>query len=198
MDLSPFGFRVNHRNLIHPAVVGAQRATRSLRTTNGGDRASGRDRSRRTPTSGAADEPFYAGYAHANVAEVEESWSTLGEALAELAPPDLVFATTAAGRAPYHAGLRTVDLLGLCDPEIARVHAPSEARRTLLTSGLTGYAPWFTNPEFLAAYRPAFLLCAAWPKELLPGGALLLEIRRGVANSSSRAEPRRRRGDPVG
>ena len=150
-----------------------------------------------------ADEPFYKGYAHANVAEVEESWSTLGETLAELAPPDLVFATTAAGRAPYHAGLRTIDLLGLCDPEIARVHAvadgpisppagheradpegvlrrrpdlifvsmldalgpdrlvlPSEARHTLLTSGLTGYAPWFTNPDFLAAYRPAFLLSA--------------------------------------
>ncbi len=39
-------------------------------------------------------------------------------------PPDTVIALNAAGIIPYESGFRTIDMMGLCDPEIARSSRP--------------------------------------------------------------------------
>jgi len=52
----------------------------------------------------------------------DEDWAGFGRALARDLGGDstVVIATTASGAIPYYAGLRTVDMLGLNDPWIAR------------------------------------------------------------------------------
>jgi arabinofuranosyltransferase len=143
--------------------------------------------------------PFYRGHPLTTAAAMEEGWSALGRTLHAHAPADLVVATSAAGRMPFESKRRTIDLLGLCDPAIARstavsaggalaagheradpkgvfarrpdlihlsmldaltleqIATPSADRWILERGDLRGYASWFDDPAFLAAYRPALL-----------------------------------------
>jgi len=60
---------------------------------------------------------------HAHVKGADENWETVGKVLGELfhdGEHRVVLATTAAGAIPYYSRLETVDMLGLCDPWIAR------------------------------------------------------------------------------
>lgn len=50
-----------------------------------------------------------------------QHWETVGLRLAELLPPGTTIALSPVGALPYRSGLRTIDLLGLNDPHIARV-----------------------------------------------------------------------------
>ena len=47
-------------------------------------------------------------------------WSKIGRRLGELLPPQTTIAVTAAGAIPFHSGLRSVDMLGLTEPAIAK------------------------------------------------------------------------------
>jgi len=63
------------------------------------------------------------GQLHAHVKSPQENWETVGKVLGKLfhdAEHSVVLATTAAGAIPYYSRLETVDMLGLCDPWVAR------------------------------------------------------------------------------
>lgn len=47
-------------------------------------------------------------------------WSKIGRRLGELLPPETTIAVTAAGAIPFHSRLRTVDMLGLTEPAVAK------------------------------------------------------------------------------
>jgi hypothetical protein len=68
---------------------------------------------------------FYGLYTHGN-------WSEIGDALrGELAGTDPLLALQPVGAIPYYSGFRTVDQLGLTDPEVARhgLRAPPDYPR---------------------------------------------------------------------
>lgn len=81
-----------------------------------------------------------------------DCWVTLGRFLAEQ-PRDSVLATDAAGKIPYFSGLRTIDMLGLTDPHIARVESQG---------GRVGHSKM--DPVYVLDRQPD--LIAAW---ILPG-----------------------------
>jgi hypothetical protein len=74
---------------------------------------------------------------HAHV--TTERWGDVGKTLGALfgdGRPEVVVATTTAGAIPYYSGLKTVDMLGLNDPWIAR-HGHIRGRRTGHQRGAT-------------------------------------------------------------
>jgi hypothetical protein len=86
------------------------------------------------------------GRSAAALEEHERRWEDVGHALKRHAPPDLTVATNVAGKLPFHAGKKTLDLLGLCDKTIARTPTVDEGR------GYAGHER--AAPEYVLARSP--------------------------------------------
>jgi hypothetical protein len=89
---------------------------------------------------------FHAGARIDHFRRSEDRWAEIGATLARTAPPETLVATNVAGKLPYHARRRTLDLLGLCDPVIARTRVDDEG---------TGYAGHErANPGYVLGRSP--------------------------------------------
>lgn len=66
------------------------------------------------------DNDFFRGFSLREVKSWEARWDEVGQLLRQRIPRDALLATNVAGRVPYRSELRTLDLLGLTDPVIAR------------------------------------------------------------------------------
>jgi hypothetical protein len=75
--------------------------------------------------------PFFRNATLDEVRAWETHWKLVGQALESRVPKDALLATNVAGRVPYFARTRTLDMLGLADPIVAR---------TPLANAGSGYA----------------------------------------------------------
>jgi hypothetical protein len=81
---------------------------------------------------------------------VELHWKVIGRWLAEHADPSSSIAVTTAGAIPYYSNLRTIDMLGINDPAIARRSMPG------MGSGLAGHEKH--DMAYVLARRPTYIL----------------------------------------
>ena len=92
---------------------------------------------------------------------VSKSGMVVGMWLAQHVPADAVLATNTAGTVPYYSGLRTIDMLGLCDAHIAHRKIDHLGR------GLTGHEKH--DGDYVLSRRPDLILFAASIGALTPG-----------------------------
>jgi arabinofuranosyltransferase len=91
---------------------------------------------------------------------VSKAGMAVGIWLAQHVPPDAVLATNTAGTVPYYSGLRTIDMLGLCDAHIA--HRKIEH----LGAGLVGHEKH--DGDYVLSRRPDLILFASSIGALTP------------------------------
>ncbi len=89
---------------------------------------------------------FFREFTLLEVRQWEERWTLVGQALAQHTPPDVTVATNVAGRVPYFAQRRTLDLLGLNDRVIARTRVED------FGSGYAGHER--AAPDYVLEWRP--------------------------------------------
>jgi hypothetical protein len=99
-----------------------------------------------------------------NEYRVATYWGKVGRWLAEHIPPDATIAVEGAGAIAYYSGLRSIDMLGLNDRHISRVHVPE------MGSGRAGHEK--TDYAYVFARRPD-VIPVQWAEamETLPGFA---------------------------
>jgi hypothetical protein len=125
---------------------------------------------------------------------VAAAGAEVGRWLREHEPPDTLVATNAAGAGPYHSGLPTLDMLGLCDAHIARApmapgihkagHEKADGAYVLSREPdvvLLGAARGREQPFFVSDHdlwrQPGFRERYALERHRLPSGALLTLYR---------------------
>lgn len=128
---------------------------------------------------------------------VSRNGREVGAWLRERYPPDTLIATNTAGSVPYFSGLRTIDMLGLCDAHIAHAavegmgtrkaghekadgaYVLSRAPDIVLFGAARGRAePFFPSDRALWA-QPAFRQRYAIQRRKLPSGApIVMWVRR--------------------
>lgn len=84
---------------------------------------------------------------------VELHWKVIGAWLAEHADPDATIAVTTAGAIPYYSGLRTIDMLGITDREIAHRKMPH------MGEGLAGHEKH--DMAYVLSRKPTYILPSA-------------------------------------
>jgi hypothetical protein len=125
-----------------------------------------------------------------HVTQASENWAGIGSVLGRAFGADsmVLIATTAAGAIPYYSGLRTIDMLGLNDPWIARhgrrltSHAGHRRIATLdylESKGVNlviGHPVMVSSDSEAAAVRLKWLVQGLEPSDRVPESARLVEI----------------------
>ena len=120
----------------------------------------------------------------------DQNWVGIGRALGQAFGPnsDVVIATTAAGAIPYYSGMRTVDMLGLNDPWVARngrLLRPRAGHRRAATleylvqrrvNLVIGHPTLVDSDSAAAAVEPAAFIPGFRDTDDIPDSARIVEI----------------------
>jgi hypothetical protein len=87
---------------------------------------------------------------------MEEYRFWLAKKLATVARDDDLLATDMAGVVPYYSGMRTIDMNGLCDRDIALHGKPLGAMGKLDRPSVIRRRPTFFQPNFVGEMRALY------------------------------------------
>lgn len=116
---------------------------------------------------------FFRGSTVEEVRDWEIHWTLVGKALAQEVAPSALLATNVAGRIPFYSKLRTLDLLGLADPIVAR--SPSAT----FGQGYAGHER--ASPQYVMDRSPDILyfsVCDGLPESLFADLGMLTRVMK--------------------